>query len=224
MKILSTMQKIVFFAIDRYLESSTKALERKDRSVSETIRYEVKRQEQKRPNQYLEFLQSTENKMSLLKFLLSDWIKKQVNNFQGKEIYVIFDNKGFHIFENDGSIQVDELHDLSSEKEEANTKMFLCAKYCVLLGASSVCIHTVDTDVLVLSFYYSTLVNKHFLTLDLPVFEKILGKSEEQLLYVSNADHDVDMRRALPGLHVVTGCDSVSAFFRRGQIRGFRLL
>ena len=149
------MQKIVFFAIDRYLESSTKALERKERSVSETIRYEVKRQEQKRPNQYLEFLRSTENKMSLLKFLLNDWIKKQVNNFQGKEIYVTFDNKGFHIFENDGSIQVDELHDLSSEKEEANTKMFLCIrnilKYCVLLGASSVCIHTVDADILVLS-------------------------------------------------------------------------
>ena len=75
----------MFFAIDRYLESSTKALERKERSVSETIRYEVKRQEQKRPNQYLEFLQSTGNKMSLLKFLLNDWIKNKSTIFKEKK-------------------------------------------------------------------------------------------------------------------------------------------
>ena len=29
------------------------------------------------------------------------------------------------------------------------------------------------------------------------------------------------MRRALPGLHAVTGWDSVGAFFRRGKIKGF---
>ena len=32
------------------------------------------------------------------------------------------------------------------------------------------------------------------------------------------------MRRALPGLYAVTGCISVSAFFRRRKIKGFRLL
>ena len=51
MKVLSTTQKIVFFVTDRYLESSAKALGRKERSVSGIIRYEVKRREQKRPNQ-----------------------------------------------------------------------------------------------------------------------------------------------------------------------------
>ena len=39
---ISTTQKILFFVADKYLESSVKALERK-RSVSGTIRYEVKR-------------------------------------------------------------------------------------------------------------------------------------------------------------------------------------
>ena len=41
---------------------------------------------------------------------------------------------------------------------------------------------------------------------------------------MSSADYDVDVRRALPGLHAVTGCDSVSAYFRRGKIKGFQLL
>ena len=48
---------------------------------------------------------------------------------------------------------MDELRNISSDQEEADAKMFLCAKYCVLFGASSACIDTVDTDVLVLSFY-----------------------------------------------------------------------
>ena len=43
MKVLSTTPKIVFFVIDRYAESSTKALERNEISVSGTIPYEVKR-------------------------------------------------------------------------------------------------------------------------------------------------------------------------------------
>ena len=52
----------------------------------------------------------------------------------------------------------------------------------------------------------------------------VLRKSEEHLLNVSNADYGIDMRRALPGMHVVTGFDSVSALFRRGKTKGFRLL
>ena len=98
----------MFFVTDRYLESSTKALERKDRSVSGTIRYEVKRREEKRPNQYAKYLRNPGNKMSLVKFLLNDWKKKQANSFHEKYIYATFDNKGFPIFENNGTIQMDE--------------------------------------------------------------------------------------------------------------------
>ena len=113
MKILSTMQKIVFFVTDRYLESSTKTLKRKE-SFSGAIRNKVKRREQKRPNQFVKFLRNPGIKMSLVKFLLNDWKKKQANSFQGKQIYAKCDNKGFHIFENNGIIQIDEFHDISS--------------------------------------------------------------------------------------------------------------
>ena len=102
--------------------------------------------------------------------------------------------------------------------------MFLCAKYCLFLGASSICIHTVDADVLILSFYYSAQENDQFPTLNLSVYVNVLGRSEEQLLNVTDAGYDTEMRRALPGLHAVTGCDSTSAFFRRGKIKGLRLM
>ena len=64
----------------------------------------------------------------------------------------VFMERGFHIFENNGTIQMEELPDISSDQEEADTKMFLYAKYCVLLGGSSVCIHTIDTDYLYCHF------------------------------------------------------------------------
>ena len=62
---------------------------------------------------------------------------------------------------------MDELRKISLDQEEDDTKMLLCAKYCALLAASSFCIHKVDTDVLVLPFYYSAHVNNYFLTLNL---------------------------------------------------------
>ena len=78
---------------------------------------------------------------------------------QGKEIYATFDDEGFHIFEKNDTIQMDEVRGASSVQQEADTKLFLCAKGCILLGASSICIHIIDTDVLVPSFYYSARVN-----------------------------------------------------------------
>ena len=51
-----------------------------------------------------------------------------------------------------------------------------------------------------------------FLTFNIRVYKNILRKSEEYLSNVSNADYDVDMRRALPGLYAVTNCDSICAF------------
>ena len=41
---------------------------------------------------------------------------------------------------------MDGLHEISSDQEEADAKTYLCAKYCMLLGASSVYVDTVDTD------------------------------------------------------------------------------
>ena len=45
---------------------------------------------------------------------------------------------------------------------------------------------------------------EHFVT-----YANILGKSEEHLSNVPYDDYDVDMTRALPWLHAVTGCNSM---------------
>ena len=113
MKMLSTTQKIVFVT-EKNLESLTKALERKGRSVSATIRYKVKRREEKRPNQYAKFLRNPGNRMSLVKFLLNDWK---------------FNIDGSQIFENNGTIQMDELCEISSDQEAIHFS--LCKILCI---------------------------------------------------------------------------------------------
>ena len=61
------------------------------------------------------FYDILEIKCLLVKFLLNHRKKKQANSFQGKKTYATIDNKGFHIFENNGTSQMNKLRDISSE-------------------------------------------------------------------------------------------------------------
>ena len=83
---------------------------------------------------------------------------------------------------------MDKLCEICPDQEKGDAMMCPCATYCVLLGTSSICIGTVDTHVLVLSFYYYAHVNNDFLTLNFPFYISILRKSEN-LLNESNADY-----------------------------------
>ena len=51
--------------------------------------------------------------------------RKNESTVSRKKRYAIFDNKGFHIIENNGTIQIDELRDISPDQEEADKKSFL---------------------------------------------------------------------------------------------------
>ena len=58
-----------------------------------------------------------------------------------KEIFVTVRNDGYKIF--------------CSDQEEADTKMFLCAAFASTLAFNSVCIVTIDTNILILGCYFS---------------------------------------------------------------------
>lgn len=48
----------------------------------------------------------------------------------------------------------DEETSLSTDQEEADTKVFLCAKHAQLENYSSVLIHTVDSDIPIYALYF----------------------------------------------------------------------
>ena len=108
---------------------------------------------------------------------------------------------------------------VSSNQEEADTKVFLCAKHAESFGFQSVVIVTVDTDIAVYSIYF-----QQFLEAEL--FVKISNGKDKRLLKIVNISSKLgkDLCAALPALHCFTGNDYTSAFYGIGKTRAFKAI
>ena len=111
------------------------------------------RRDQTKPKQFDKILRLAINKLDLIKFLIKEWSSHTAycQLPDNKELYVTCEEKAFCITSTQGK-----LSKLSSQQEEADTKMFLSAAYAVHLGFDTVRIVTVDTDVAILTLYYQT--------------------------------------------------------------------
>ena len=102
---------------------------------------------------------------------------------------------------------------MSSKQEEADTKVFVAAKFAQDLGYRNVKIFTVDSDVAILACYYSQLLNCR-------LFLQIGSGSNLRILDIGNNVLEEDLLKSLPSLHALSGCDSVSAIngFGKGKL------
>ena len=75
-----------------------------------------------------------------------------------------------------GLITCNQVQELSNKQEEADTKIFLCAKFAVSLGFESAFSITVDSDVAIFSIYY-----QH--RLDLKLFLQVRVLKGKFLIY-----------------------------------------
>ena len=108
---------------------------------------------------------------------------------------------------------------LSSNQEEADNKVFLCAKHAESFGFQSVVIVTVDTDIAVYSIYF-----QRFLEVEL--FVKIGNGKDKRLLKIANISSELgkDLCAALAAPHCFTGNDYTSAFYGIGKTRAFKAI
>ena len=214
-KVLRGPARADFFVTDYYLEDSIKSMERDSRSTYGTIRIKVVRQEQAIPKQWKKFLRNSENKLDLIDFLLYDWStnSKHSQLLDGKEFYMTIRVEAHCIVH--GVISCDRVQELSSIQEEADTKIFLCAKFAASLGFESVSIITVDSDVAILSKYY-----QH--RLDLNIFLQMGIGSKEKLFDIQTNELSVDVINALPAVHALSGCDSTSSLSGIGKVKFFK--
>ena len=108
---------------------------------------------------------------------------------------------------------------LSSNQEEADHKVFLCAKHAESFGFQSVVIVTVDTDIAVYSIYF-----QRFLEVEL--FVKIGNGKDKRLLKIANISSELgkDLCAALAAPHCFTGNDYTSAFYGIGKTRAFKAI
>jgi len=113
-------------------------------------------------------------------------------------------DNGFKITCSDETFECVRQPELSSKQEEADTKVFLRAKFAQDLGCSDIGIFTVDSDVAILACYYSQLLTCR-------LFLQIGSGSNLRILDIRNNDLEEDLLKSLPSLHALSGCDSVSA-------------
>lgn len=92
---------------------------------------------------------------------------------------------------------------LSSNQEEADTKVFLAAKHAEYIGCENVAIFTVDSDVANLACYYN-----QFFTCRLIL--RIGSGSHSRIFDIGKNTLKENVAKSLPSLHALSGCDSVS--------------
>ena len=139
-------------------------------------------------------------------FFVSDWSStlRCAKCIDDKEIFVTVRNDGYKIFCRDNVPSCVETPEICPHQEEADTKMFLCAAFPLTLGFNSVCIVTIDTDILILGCYFSN---------------KLEGN-----LFIKLQTKPANYCNAFPGYHAVTGCNCTSSFYGLGKTKGLKLL
>ena len=161
------------------------------------------------PSNWKGFLRNNSNKEDLFSFLAEELKRTDI---PGK--ILISTNKTSAVC---SSPETDLSIISGCQQEEADTRMFLHAFDCTLKGKKKIIIRTADTDVVVLA---------------ISSFRKI--KAEELWIAFGTGKHfrfipahkialnlPLEMTQALPMLHAITGCDTVSFFSGKGKVKAW---
>ena len=137
---------------DVYNEISRKSAERERREEGESVTYKNLIAGQK-IKQFRNFLQNGENKNSLIKFFNDYWRKPPSREklLANKELYTTCGTKCYKLTAD----TVQEVIELSSEQEEADSRLLLHAKHAATPHVKVVIISSEDTDVRILCISFA---------------------------------------------------------------------
>ncbi len=209
---------------DQYFKPSIKDPERDSRgSQRRDIPYVICGPEQRTPTNYDKSLQNECFKLSLIKFLLSDWSRnEQASIIRDKCIFMNVENSCSKIYFDGKNVCLEAVQDLHCSHEEADTRIILHLHYIArnMLNANVV-IRASDTDILVL-----VLGNLHNID-DLNVWMELGTVSKNNLRYLNCnqiwEELGVEFCRALIAFHIFTGCDYCASFFGIGKVKAYKL-
>ena len=111
----------------------------------------------------------------------------------------------------------EEVTELKSTQEEADTRMLLHAFHAANAGCKAIIITADDTDVLVICLG----LNSNF---PYPIYQKRGTQNLVRFLDIGKLARAIakSICNAVVGLHAFTGCDTVSAFAGRGKLSAFK--
>lgn len=213
-KMLSGTCAVSILVTDYYRDESIKSLERMKRSKIGSIRITALRRDQRKPRQFNKYLQNAANKTELVEFLIKDWSTNlgNVEIFLSKTLYVTCGIDAWKIDGDGVRINRAGTPALQSNQEEADTKVFLCASFVAELGYERVNIITVDSDIGILALYYQQRIAASLIL-------EIGTGSNLEILDISTHTLSKSLTDALPALHAISGCDSISCFNGAGKAK-----
>lgn len=148
--------------------------------------------------------------------MAEEW-KRQQNRkkLNGKTLYVTCECQCWKINE-DGSEEVPEL---ISCQEEADTRLVLQAKHSSDDSYAAVIVISEDTDVFILLVAFCR-------SIDAKLYQRCGTPTCTKLVDIGKVALALGERlcRGLIGLHAFTGCDTVSAFSGKGKLIPFKLM
>ena len=199
------------------MEESIKSLERDRRSATGTLRVLIMGREQPVPKQFGKFLRDAENKIALIHFFIKDWSTNLAHHdlLEDKKLYVTIEDKAYCITSKDSNVSINAVPELSSKQEEADTKIFLCAKFATTFGFQAIKIITVDSDVAILAIYFQPQISAR-------IFLQMGTGRREKTYLINSINIPEEERKALPSIHALSGCDSTSCFSGFGKVKFYK--
>lgn len=212
--------KSVHFVTDTYNHNSIKCPERLRRAVSQAKPLLMCGQSTKTPKDWRAFLSREENKRNFINFLLTSWQEnKYAEYLSSRELFFVCADQCLLLTTHDGTTtDCSIVQSLCSSQEEADTRIILHCFYAATTCQELV-IHSPDTDVFLLLLYFTKDISTPvFLHTGTGIHRRIIN------MLTLNMIHDRSEIRALLGLHSFTGCDTTSAFLRRGKSKSLKII
>ena len=161
------------------------------------------------------------NKIDLAAFLAKEWQRSDyAPRLHGRSFFVTHGTNCTRLSSSDGvSVTSMDVQALTCTHEEADTRLLLHAAHAVQNGSAAVVIRSPDTDVAILAIVLQPEIGA-------PLFFRTGTKARSRFIDIQavRAKRCSAVCNALLGLHALTGCDSCSAFKRKGKKSALDLL
>lgn len=221
-KVFDILPKVprIDFVTDTYKQLSIKEFERARRGQSPA--YIIKGSSTKVPRDWKSFLSNGSNKEQLARLLLSEWQSDTyAPKLQNRRIYFAHKEECFCLTSADGKkVQCFQEEELNSTHEEADTRIILHLMHAARSNEDkTILIRSPDTDVFLLLLKFSP-------DLPSPVYFDTGFANKRRLIDMKAVvqNHGPDISSVMFSLHAFTGCDSTSAFVRRGKVAPYKTL
>lgn len=219
------LAKHVHFVCDTYVHPSIKDIERELRGESSGLDILVTGSKQKRPHDFRAALHSAKFKNSLLSFLQKEWQDQSYSHIlRDHDIYFAHESKCHHFYcsDNNSNIVCDEVPDLTSSHEEADSRMAFHIHYITSSFESpNIVVRSNDTDVLIILLYHCSKLNAN-VWMD----SGNDSNNTRRMIDLKKISTEIgsEMCEALPAIHAFSGCDYTAAFLRKGKTRPYNII